>query len=174
MNALSGARARGVGCGQSERVEHGARRMPRMQHQHNRRLLVNLRTWRRQHIPQDWCQISPAVRRRVPIPLQQPSQRRHLRRSDQRMLKHSRTLLVWACFVLVLASFVLIGTFSPSYQKCTADHENYDGQNKQDYLHQTVVNGPHLPLFFVCEGAATDENSGTLTVIATIAIAGSF
>ena len=66
----------------------------------------------------------------------------------------------------------LIGAFSPSYQKCAANHERHDGQNEQPELHETIAGRPHIPLFFVCEGAFIDENNGTLTAIATIAIAG--
>jgi len=88
------------------------------------------------------------------------------------MLKHSRTFLVWACFLFVLAAFALIGTLSPSYQKCTADHERHDSQNEQPDLDKTIASSAYVPLFFVCEGAFVDENNGTLTALATIAIAG--
>jgi len=72
----------------------------------------------------------------------------------------------------VLAAFALIGTLSPSYQKCTADHERHDSQNEQPDLDKTIASSAYVPLFFVCEGAFVDENNGTLTALATIAIAG--
>jgi len=91
------------------------------------------------------------------------------------MLKHSRTFLVWSCFAFVIAAFALIGAFSPSYQECTANHERQYSQNKQTDLHEGVssrVQRQVMPVFLVCEGAFIDENNGTLTALATIAIAG--
>lgn len=70
-------------------------------------------------------------------------------------------IIVAAILAPVLAVFALIGTLSPSYQKCVVDH-----------LHETVASSPHIPLFLLCEGAFIDENNGTLTALATIAIAG--
>ena len=87
------------------------------------------------------------------------------------MIKHSRTFLASTCFALVLAAFAWIGTLSPSYQKCTADHEGHYGQGEQSDLHKTISNSPQIPLFLLCEGAFIDENNGTLTALATIAIA---
>ena len=87
------------------------------------------------------------------------------------MLKHSRSFLAAACFMLVLAAFALIGTLSPSYQKCASDHESNYGQNKQANLHETIVSGVRVPVFLLCEGSFIDENNGTLTALATIAIA---
>jgi hypothetical protein len=88
------------------------------------------------------------------------------------MLKHSRTFLAWACFVFVIAAFALIGALSPSYQKCATNHQRNYSQNEQSNLHEAVTSGSYVPLFLVCEGAFIDENNGTLTVIATFAIAG--
>jgi hypothetical protein len=88
------------------------------------------------------------------------------------MLTHGRTFLAWSCFAFVIAAFALIGTFSPSYQKCTARHERDYGQNKQSDLREPVASAPHFPLFLLCEGAFIDENNGTLTALATVAIAG--
>ncbi len=88
------------------------------------------------------------------------------------MLKHSRTFLVWACFLFVLAALALIGTLSPSYQKCTAGHDGHHSQNEQSDLDKTIASSLYVPLFLVCEGAFVDENNGTLTALATIAIAG--
>jgi hypothetical protein len=87
------------------------------------------------------------------------------------MLKHARTFLAWSCFVFVVAAFALIGTLSPSYRKCAAAHERDHGQQKQAKLDQAVTGRPQIPLLLVCEGAFIDENSGTLTALATIAIA---
>jgi hypothetical protein len=86
-------------------------------------------------------------------------------------MKHSRALLAWACFTLALAAFAWIGTLSPSYQKCATQHESRNGQNKKSDLHDPVTKGSRVPLFLLCEGAFIDENNGTLTALATIAIA---
>ena len=44
-------------------------------------------------------------------------------------------IIVAAILAPVLAVFALIGTLSPSYQKCVVDH-----------LHETVASSPHIPL----------------------------
>ena len=87
------------------------------------------------------------------------------------MLKRRRSFLTGACFVFALAALALIGTFSPSYQKCAADHERTQAQNEQPDLHKHVAGRVHIPLFWLCEGAFIDENNGTLGALATIAIA---
>jgi hypothetical protein len=81
------------------------------------------------------------------------------------MLKHSRTFLAWACFVFVIAVLALIGAHSSSFQKCAASYESDNAQNKHSDLYERI------PRVLVCEGAFIDENSGTLTALATIAIA---
>jgi hypothetical protein len=93
------------------------------------------------------------------------------RPGDQGMLKHSRSFLAGAFFVFVLVALALIGTLSPSYQKCAADHERNHGQNEQHDLHEAIADRVHIPAFLLCEGAFIDENNGTLTALATIAIA---
>jgi hypothetical protein len=87
------------------------------------------------------------------------------------MLKHSRTFLTAACFALVLAALGLIGTFSSSYQKCTSDEERNHSQNKQSNLDENISSAIQIPVFWLCEGKFIDENNGTLTALATIAIA---
>ena len=88
------------------------------------------------------------------------------------MLKHGSRFLVWACFALAIALFALIGAFSPSYQKCTAEHKHDYGHNKQSDLYEPVANAARLlPMFLMCEGAFIDENGVTITALATIGIA---
>jgi hypothetical protein len=88
------------------------------------------------------------------------------------MLRHSRTFLAWTCFVFVLAMATWGATFSPSYQKCTADNEHYYRQSERPNFNETVLRRPQVPLFLLCEGKFIDENAVSLTLLATIAIAG--
>src|SRR6266550_3861226 len=88
------------------------------------------------------------------------------------MLRHSRTFFVSACFAVLIAALAFIGSRSPSYQKCTAEHERHDSNNERSALKEPIAGTPQIPLFLVCEGAFVDENNGTLTALATIAIAG--
>ena len=47
------------------------------------------------------------------------------------LLKHSRSFLAWSCFALALAVMAWIGSLSPSYQKCAAEHERHYGNNEE-------------------------------------------
>jgi hypothetical protein len=88
------------------------------------------------------------------------------------LLKHSRSFLAWSCFALALALMAWIGSLSPSYQKCAAEHERHYGNNESTNLHERSPNLREImPVFLMCEGAFIDENSGTLAALATIAIA---
>jgi hypothetical protein len=91
--------------------------------------------------------------------------------SPERMPKHSRSVVAGAFFVLAIAALALIGMLSPSYQKCAADQERDYGQNEQPYLHKSITSRIQIPVLLVCEGAFIEENNGTLTALATIAIA---
>jgi hypothetical protein len=84
---------------------------------------------------------------------------------------HRRSFLAGSCFVLALAALTLIGTLSPSYQKCAADHQRDHAQNEQPNLHEGIASHAQIPVLLICEGAFIDANNGTLTALATIAIA---
>jgi hypothetical protein len=90
------------------------------------------------------------------------------------MLKYARTLLVWCCVTLVLTIAAWGATYSPSYRKCVSDHANHKGGDKGSNLNESIASGSGvevLPVFLLCEGAFIDENNGTITALATLAIA---
>jgi hypothetical protein len=91
------------------------------------------------------------------------------------MLKHARTFVVWCCVAWVLALVAWGATYSPSYRKCVGSYANNKGADERSDLNETVASSPRiyiLPAFLLCEGAFIDENSGTITAFATLAIAG--
>jgi hypothetical protein len=90
------------------------------------------------------------------------------------MLNWLRTFLGW-CIVALVVSVVAWGaTFSPSYQKCVTYNGNNEGKSEQTNLNNAVMHRARIaiPIFLLCEGRFVDENNGTLTALATIAIAG--
>jgi hypothetical protein len=89
------------------------------------------------------------------------------------MLKHARFFLGWCIVALIVSVVAWSATYSPSYQKCIGEHADQEGREKVAGLHNVVVRrSAAIPLFLLCEGAFIDENNGTLTALATIAIAG--
>jgi hypothetical protein len=75
----------------------------------------------------------------------------------------------------MVAVSVWAATYSSSYQKCVNHHANYERSNPKSNLNEATPGGSEaevVPVFLVCEGAFIDENNGTLTALATIAIAG--
>jgi hypothetical protein len=91
-------------------------------------------------------------------------------RTGSRMLRHSRTFLSWSVFALVFAALVLIGTLSPSYKRCVERYGSQYDESKKGDVNKTRGRD-RIPSFLVCEGYFIDENSGTLSVVATFAIA---
>jgi hypothetical protein len=88
-------------------------------------------------------------------------------------MKLARFFLGW-CFVFLIVSVMAwTATYSPSFQKCIGEHADQEGPEKAADLHNVVVRrSAAIPPFLLCEGAFIDENNGTLTALATIAIAG--
>lgn len=77
--------------------------------------------------------------------------------------------------VLAVAIAAWCATYSSSYRKCISDHANYGHEDKLSNLNKMTQSDPKvevLPVFLLCEGKFIDENNGTLTAIATFAIAG--
>ena len=88
-------------------------------------------------------------------------------------MKLARFFLGW-CFVFLIVSVMAwTATYSPSFQKCIGEHADPEGPEKAADRHNVVVRrSAAIPPFLLCEGAFIDKNNGTLTALATIAIAG--
>jgi hypothetical protein len=82
------------------------------------------------------------------------------------MLGRSHFFLATALFVLGLAGVGWALTFSPSYQNCRAAADQNDAKKEQQSA--IPVGVWHL---IRCEAVSLNENNGTVTAVATIAIA---
>jgi len=90
------------------------------------------------------------------------------------MLRYSRTFLSISLVLFVATIFAWGATYSRSFTECESHNQTDKSHAKQPQFNQAVARAPKVrlvPLFLRCQGAFIDENNGTLTAIATIAIA---
>lgn len=90
------------------------------------------------------------------------------------MKNRGRTFLAWSGFASTLAILLWLGSITPSFEKCVAEHEKGRDQSITAQSHEVVSIRffPRVGIFFRCQGVVIDENGATLTALATIAIAG--
>jgi flagellar basal body-associated protein FliL len=74
---------------------------------HHRGILEHGEAWHRRNVPQSQREVSPALRQRVPVPIQQSNECGYFRRSDKRMLKMFVQAAAIAVIAFVVAIFVL-------------------------------------------------------------------
>jgi hypothetical protein len=89
------------------------------------------------------------------------------------MLGKYRTAFIWSCFAAFILLLLFASRLSPSYSECKPAAAYNKGDYEYSELKQPSLSPQNLVWSFIeCEGVFLESNSGTLTAIATIAIAG--